>query len=453
MKDIYANYLREIKRFPPLKPKESALLFEKAQNGDKEAYKKLIKHNLHLVEHCASPYFKNRNSQDKMDITFAGIEGLMKAIMHFDPEKGAFSTLAALLIHRKIRKELEIIDYDFSFPVNIFDKLLSFEGIKRKKTESLLTDEELKKELKVKDSVFNHLCYYNHLQVLSYEFAKKNKKTKRIPDNEDFTEKVIDSETILPLLYTLKKTLLPFEYYILFSRIIEQKTMREIANEFHISHTYISNIESDTIIHVRNLVASDFLEKKCEVPKTISWDLLKPTQPIQLILYLYLKNQYKDPIELEILKHYLLTTDTSICEEEKDILPKIIKHIEQTLEQEEFLLFKNTVLNEYGAQIFSIDAEQDFEMEKLNDFFVKLNGEHYKKFININHDFLSELTSNEKTKIREYFKHRLNENLSLNSSIEEREYYTWPQLHVIYHLLHALYSSKIEKQLKKEILN
>jgi len=46
-----------------------------------------------------------------------------------------------------------------------------------------------------------------------------------------------------------------------------------------------------------------------------------------------------------------------------------------------------------------------------------------------------------------------NENLSLNSSIEEREYYTWPQLHVIYHLLHALYSSKIEKQLKKEILN
>ena len=99
--DTKRQYINEILEFPVLGENETIELFEKYANGDKEARKKLIEHNLRLVLKVVNRY-KNTGIPF-MDLVEEGNIGLINAIDNFDINVNyKFSTYAIPAINSRI---------------------------------------------------------------------------------------------------------------------------------------------------------------------------------------------------------------------------------------------------------------------------------------------------------------------------------------------------------------
>ncbi|MGE4291715.1 MAG: RNA polymerase sigma factor RpoD/SigA [Desulfovibrio sp.] len=98
-------YLREISRFPLLKPEEEQALAQRVrENGDQDAAFRLVSSHLRLVVKIAME-FQRRWMQNVLDLIQEGNVGLMKAVNKFDPDKGIkFSYYAAFWIKAYILK-------------------------------------------------------------------------------------------------------------------------------------------------------------------------------------------------------------------------------------------------------------------------------------------------------------------------------------------------------------
>ena len=82
---------------PPLSVQEEKNCLSKIKNGDENAKKKLIEHNLRLVAHIIKKYYSNYCDQE--DLISIGTIGLIKAINSFNSEKGSrLATYAARCI-------------------------------------------------------------------------------------------------------------------------------------------------------------------------------------------------------------------------------------------------------------------------------------------------------------------------------------------------------------------
>ena len=88
--------------FPhPLSKEEEARLFEEMSNGNDEARKKLIEHNLRLVAHIIKKYYTAQYEQD--ELISIGTIGLIKAVSTFDFQKGTrFATYGSRCIENEI---------------------------------------------------------------------------------------------------------------------------------------------------------------------------------------------------------------------------------------------------------------------------------------------------------------------------------------------------------------
>ena len=86
---------------PPLSPEDEEKAFCLTKNGDREARKKLIEHNLRLVSHIVKKYYTQSKNQD--DLISIGTIGLIKAVDSFNAENGArFATYASKCIQNEI---------------------------------------------------------------------------------------------------------------------------------------------------------------------------------------------------------------------------------------------------------------------------------------------------------------------------------------------------------------
>jgi RNA polymerase sigma-32 factor len=103
--DPLSLYLREISRFPLLKPEEEQELAQRVRdNGDQDAAFRLVSSHLRLVVKIAMD-FQRRWMQNALDLIQEGNVGLMKAVNKFDPDKGIkFSYYAAFWIKAYILK-------------------------------------------------------------------------------------------------------------------------------------------------------------------------------------------------------------------------------------------------------------------------------------------------------------------------------------------------------------
>lgn len=104
-RDSLQIYLREINRFPLLKPEEELELARKVRDtGDADAAFKLISSHLRLVVRIAMD-FQRRWMQNVLDLVQEGNVGLVRAVSKFDPEKGIkFSYYATFWIKAYILK-------------------------------------------------------------------------------------------------------------------------------------------------------------------------------------------------------------------------------------------------------------------------------------------------------------------------------------------------------------
>ena len=86
---------------PPLSAEEERMLFLQMEQGDQDARKKLILHNLRLVSHIVRKYYPSAKNQE--DLVSIGTIGLVKAVDTFRISKGAkFATYAARCVQNAI---------------------------------------------------------------------------------------------------------------------------------------------------------------------------------------------------------------------------------------------------------------------------------------------------------------------------------------------------------------
>jgi len=105
IRDNLHLYLREVSRFPLLKPDEEYRLARRVrEHNDSEAAFQLISSHLRLVVKIAMD-FQRRWMQNVLDLIQEGNVGLMRAVNKFDPDKGIkFSYYAAFWIKAYILK-------------------------------------------------------------------------------------------------------------------------------------------------------------------------------------------------------------------------------------------------------------------------------------------------------------------------------------------------------------
>lgn len=97
---ILFGHLRVRSSFPkPLSEKEEEEKIRLACEGDEEAKRLLIEHNLRLVAHIAKKY---AGGADTDDLVSVGTIGLMKAVSTFRPEVGRLTTYASRCIENEI---------------------------------------------------------------------------------------------------------------------------------------------------------------------------------------------------------------------------------------------------------------------------------------------------------------------------------------------------------------
>lgn len=104
-KDSLQLYLREISRFPLLKPdEEHELALRVRDHNDPDAAFRLVSSHLRLVVRIAMD-FQRRWMQNVLDLVQEGNVGLMRAVNKFDPDKGIkFSYYASFWIKAYILK-------------------------------------------------------------------------------------------------------------------------------------------------------------------------------------------------------------------------------------------------------------------------------------------------------------------------------------------------------------
>ena len=128
--DLLRLYLKEINKYPLLSRDEEAVLTRRAVAGDQAAKEILIRSNLRFVVAVAKRY-RNKDIP-LLDLINEGNIGLLKAIEHFDVNKGYhFISYAAWWVRQAILKALSDKSRMIRLPWNRANELVHIERRRR----------------------------------------------------------------------------------------------------------------------------------------------------------------------------------------------------------------------------------------------------------------------------------------------------------------------------------
>lgn len=208
-------HVTDTNSFPkPLSKKQEEAAIEKHINGDEEAKKLLIEHNLRLVAHVVKKYYTQNVDQD--DLISIGTIGLIKGINSYKPDKKVrLATYCARCIDNEI--------------------LMHFRGTKKQSCEISFDDPidsdnegnilTLMDIIAVDDTIIEEIDTQNKLIKLA-------KLIKAMPQNRD--------KEILIMRYGLNGE--------------QPLTQREVAKKLNISRSYVSRIEKRLLENFKTLL-------------------------------------------------------------------------------------------------------------------------------------------------------------------------------------------------------
>ncbi|MBN2553174.1 MAG: sigma-70 family RNA polymerase sigma factor [Spirochaetales bacterium] len=128
--DLLSVYLGEINRYPLLTREEEQALIRRALSGDRAARERLIRSNLRFVVALAKRY--RTKDMPLLDLINEGNIGLLKAIEHFDAQRGYhFISYAAWWVRQSILKALSENSRMIRLPWNRVNELLRIERWRR----------------------------------------------------------------------------------------------------------------------------------------------------------------------------------------------------------------------------------------------------------------------------------------------------------------------------------
>lgn len=197
----------------PLTIEEENFYLQKYQQGDREARDILIERNLRLVAHVVKKY--QGLDEDPEDLISIGTIGLIKAVSTYDMEKGSrLATYAARCIDNELLMMLRN-KKKTSRDVSLY--------------EPIGTDKE-----------------GNEIHLLDIVEGKE----------EDITETCIQKENTRKLYQFLKEVLTPLEYDVIKYRYglygNTEMTQRVIGKRLGISRSYVSRIEKNAVLKLRD---------------------------------------------------------------------------------------------------------------------------------------------------------------------------------------------------------
>ncbi|MBQ2614327.1 MAG: RNA polymerase sporulation sigma factor SigG [Clostridia bacterium] len=240
-------------KLPTLSEEEKKVLFERIQQGDKEARQEFIYGNLRLVLSILQRFHNRGESAD--DLFQIGCIGLIKALDNFDTSHDVkFSTYAVPMIIGEIRRYLRD-NNAIRVSRSIRDTAYKALAVKEKLTAKSgrePTVEEIAKELELsKEAVslaLDAILDPVSLQEPVYHdggdavFVMDQVKDEKNQD-ESWIEKI-------SLMEAMKK-LGEREQHILKLRFFEGKTQMEVAGEIGISQAQVSRLEKNALTHMR----------------------------------------------------------------------------------------------------------------------------------------------------------------------------------------------------------
>lgn len=198
----------------PLTISQEKYYLQKYQEGDSQAKNILIEHNLRLVAHVVKKY--QGIEEDPDDLISIGTIGLIKAIATFNPQKATrLSTYAARCIENELLMFLRARK-KYSREVSLYEPI----GTDKEGNEINLLD----------------VIETTPLDIVEECYVKENTSY---------------------LLQSLKNVLTEKEYQVVCRRYglfgMEEETQREIAKKLSISRSYVSRIEKNALLKLREL--------------------------------------------------------------------------------------------------------------------------------------------------------------------------------------------------------
>ena len=267
--DITQLYLKEIKKYPLLKSDELNKLLNEYKNGNQGAKNKIAESNLRLVVSIANKYVSITESLTLLDLIQEGKIGVMRCIVTYEPEKGAFSTYATQWIKQAIIRSINKIDKIIRRPEHLIKTTKEYQKLilqYYKNYKNYPPDEYIKEKLNINDDTLSYLKEIENFNTISIHQKAKN------DDNEsdeliDFVssksneyDKLMDKEEISEFLNVIKSSLTPKEYYILYYRVLtddEKKTLEAISKELGVTRERIRQIEVKILKKVKPLINKD----------------------------------------------------------------------------------------------------------------------------------------------------------------------------------------------------
>jgi len=263
--NLLCLYLREINRYPLLTRDEEEILTRRAVAGDREAKDKLIRANLRFVVAVAKRY--RTKDIPLLDLINEGNIGLLKAVEHFDVNKGYhFISYAAWWVRQSILKALSEKSRMIRLPWNRANELVHIERKRREMlTESTSTADlgRIAEELGMSE---NHV---HNLINLSQAPLSLDSPVQGLQGNADFyllgdliydtagesPEEAAVSQSLSDHIRDLLETLTPKEAEILAMRYglngEKRLSLREIGRQYRLSRERVRQIEKKAITKLR----------------------------------------------------------------------------------------------------------------------------------------------------------------------------------------------------------
>jgi RNA polymerase primary sigma factor len=121
--DSIATYLKQIGNHKLLTHKEEIELAKKIEQGDKQAFDKMVKSNLRLVVSIARKYSSSKGTT-LQDLIQEGSIGLIKAVEKFEYSRGyKFSTYATWWIRQAITRSIADQSRTIRIPVHMVETI------------------------------------------------------------------------------------------------------------------------------------------------------------------------------------------------------------------------------------------------------------------------------------------------------------------------------------------